>query len=185
MLVVLALLISLACSRDCYSGSNQAPLNYNHELINGTDCMPCYYRCMQCNTTLATGCNVNSCERGYFYTSTGRCDKCPPNCHSCANANECLSCFAGYYLTAATCLACPAGVDSCSISAIVSCLPGYFYEASRLQCSACISNCRSCQNLQSCVSCLPGFYYQSSNSSCVACTSNCTVCGSSTTCSDC
>lgn len=48
-----------------------------------------------------------------------------------------------------------------------------------------MTNCSSCQSLQSCSSCLPRLFYQSASNSCVACSANCELCSSSTVCDTC
>ncbi|XP_073723703.1 proprotein convertase subtilisin/kexin type 5b isoform X1 [Misgurnus anguillicaudatus] len=87
----------------------------------------------------------DSCPEGYYHSSSGTCDPCPPNCTVCISTDHCLYCAPSYYPTDGKCvkLQCGEGVDP-----------------DQEDCVTCEEGCEKCLsvNPEHCMSCLPGYY---------------------------
>lgn len=179
VLVVVLCLAPTATCRACYTRNGSVPLNYNHDLRSGTDCLPCFYACTQCPDTQT--CSL--CEEGY-YQEGGACKECPVNCRSC-NQSGCLNCHAGHYLSGGWCRQCLEGAASCSLSSSLSCKAGYYYDSAALSCGKCIPNCRTCRTSQGCDACAAGYFYASSQAACSPCMALCSSCSQQAVCDVC
>ena len=134
-------------------------------------CQKCASSCAACANT-ATACLVcapglyqnpldascvppTSCPAGFFADQTYlKCSACPSSCATCLSATACLTCRAGFSLSASQCLNnCPAG---------------YFYNTTASACAKCHFYCATCfaGAYNNCLSCPTNQYL--SNSQCVA-----------------
>lgn len=108
------------------------------------------------------------------------CLPCPLNCRVCTNGLTCGSCNTGYYLNYnQSCLKCPAGTLSCTMSSIGLCLGGhYLSNKGYAHCVACADpNCDVCTNATLCSICRSGFLQSNvcmpcNDSLCVICYDN-------------
>ncbi|CAG9330192.1 unnamed protein product [Blepharisma stoltei] len=149
-----------------------------------------------------------TCIPGYYFSSNTECSPCAPQCASCSNLQTyCGSCADTIHMTAAPTCACP--TNGSLAGTVCVCNTGYYFS-SKTVCSACQSNCASCDlNPNACDTCKDtthmsaapncacpnnsaligttcvcnaGYFY-SSNTVCSACQNNCQSCsGSSTNC---
>ncbi len=138
------------------------------------------------------------CNDG-FYKSNGGCEACPTNYESCTdegftckagyfsngtacpackdafdNAITCTavaatSCYAGYYLKAGQCAACPTN-STCTSDTNFTCNNGFY--KSNGACVSCPANYETCNNNG--FTCKGGFY--KSDNECIKCTGNATTC---------
>lgn len=113
---------------------------------------------------------------------------CPIGCPSCLTASTCESCSDGFVLdsTTSTCLRCGGQCQSCSSTALSTCLncfSGTFLASG--SCNLCNVTCRECsETANNCTSCPAGLV--PSGGSCVTCTDkNCIICTNAATCTIC
>lgn len=222
-----------ACPDNSGLVSNSCACNPGYYYTAPTVCSACQSPCATCNdqTTCVTcvdslhssapncacpqpGSLVGStctCQAGYYFSSSTVCSACSNNCATCATSpGICSVCKDTVHMSPAPNCQCPA--NSVLAAADCVCNPGYFY-LSTTACSACNSNCYTCQtqasNCQSCVDtvhmtvapacacpsnsqlsdsicvCNAGYYY-SSSSVCSPCSNECATCDTNpNTCDSC
>lgn len=110
-------------------------------------------------STCTGGCTV--CPLNYIL-SNSQCLQCgTTSCARCAATalNTCTACYAGSYLNAGACSACPAGCSTCSSPQnCLTCSPGYTAQAqsiaTQISCVKCQAPCALCiGNAQTCTKC--------------------------------
>lgn len=146
MLVVLALATSAhAAINNCIEAGPTA--------ANGTEtCRTCSSNTYKNNYTVATACF--DCPRPYF---------------SCSDANTCLTCQAGYYLSGVSCLPCTANCANCQLNGqCTACNVGYgFINGGCIKCS---DNCLDCTSSTYCTRCQDKYYFVSTDNNTRRCT---------------
>lgn len=131
-------------------------------LLN-SECKLCPGYCSQCNSYLVcTALVQNNQQVLYFNQTTGETELaiCQQNCQTCSsfNAQLCLQCMNGTYLSKGNCLKCSSSCLTCNPSSpniCLSCYPNSFLYNNNT-CLSCSSNCFTCQdanNLGKCLSC--------------------------------
>jgi len=144
----------------------------------------CSPGCSSCATGTCT-----SCFSGYIFNSnSATCLRCGPNCLTCSssNANQCLTCINGSYLSGTNCQPCSPTCITCSgtASSCQTCLPGQYYSGS--SCAPCSLNCFNCSSFSQCITCNNGFVL-AKNGKCRGCSMSCSSCSSTniTQCTSC
>lgn len=136
--------------------------------VSNGACVACLSGCNFCSSEIAI---CLGCGTGTFLTLSGSCTACSPFCTVC-NANGCITCYSGYYLTSSfTCAQnCQSPCATCSVTApstCLTCVAGYIVNPSSIQ------NCQpsvECSNNSTCSVCPFGFVLSAQK--CVACDSN-------------
>ena len=152
------------------------------------NCSDIFSNCSECDSTKCTKCKDNN-----YYINNGKCENCPTNkiCDGINAYDEsyCTNPPAGYYCDNNNIKKCTDkyGVycATCTSAQCTKCINGYYKSGN--QCLACIQDCITCNNSNSCVKCYSHAYLTSSGI-CVGCGSaiaHCMLCVSSTQCTTC
>ena len=131
---------------------------------NGSDsCESCYG-----NATISNG--VCTCNLGYYqYIFTEPCTQYPCSeclpclfeCQTCSDANECLICNNGYYLSndGENCTSCSLGCDNCTDeNTCFNCFSGYFLNLINQECVTICPNTTIIVNNTTCDICSNGTF---------------------------
>lgn len=159
--------------------------------LNGANCSACAVQGCELCTALSPSQCIN-CFSGY-YLSGNTCQACNiSGCLDCNQANTCVSCQLGYFLSSPSacslCSAVMSGCTKCTSSSVCTECQTLFYLSgnSCVPCSNALAGCAFCTNATACLSCNTGYYLNSSNL-CSLCTSlaGCVLCTSMSTCTYC
>lgn len=135
----------------------------------------CYYcgvngKCTECSAAVDFRQMNNATMRcvplpGYYESGVSQAAPCVPgNCLTCTSATNCLSCYAGKFLSGTACLVCMPNCANCTAaSTCTACDPYYVFTG-----SACAPNC---SEITACSSCTVG----GSGVDCSACTTGYTL----------
>ena len=165
---------------ECYRNSEEiicTSCNSFTFLADGKCINSCTENCLNCayeNENEKLLCN--QCKNDYFLKEYGEgriCEKCPENCTSCLNKNNCTGCLEEYKLIDGVCEKyCNIGSDSSCVSCdfdeknkCQECNPGYYLPNNisiySSTCNYCGPHCLSCygdENYPICTQCEEGFY---------------------------
>ncbi|KAA0713725.1 Proprotein convertase subtilisin/kexin type 5 [Triplophysa tibetana] len=122
----------------------------------------------------------DSCPKGYYHSSKGTCDPCPPNCTVCTSTDHCIYCAPSYYPRDGKCVT-------------LECGEGEVADLDHVDCVTCEEGCEKCLsvNPEHCMACLPDYYQLGSScrkicpagtfeeknlKHCARCDDNCVTC---------
>jgi hypothetical protein len=121
------------------------------------------------------------------------CYKCLPNCVTCSDDRNCLSCIEGYYLSGNKCEKCLPNCQSCITKYTCgACATGFFPNSDKSACldctldassnpkilgmfkdgnvcKKCIDNCKKCSTDSTCLVCHTDWYLKTTTNLCVRC----------------
>lgn len=149
----------------------------------------------QNNTIVAM--NAFTCSRcSDLYWLSKTLNKCtlrvnnPVQCTSTdPEADTCLSCINGYYLSSNKCLPYPNGIYGCStyaaLNACTLCLPGFYLFYNKCIPSTIVPNCQVYSGNYTCSACMNKYYLQSNTSCIVPNATNCLQVSNINTCATC
>ncbi len=161
-------------------------------------CSSCLTNCVACSS----GTTCTTCATGFFRSTSGgtvECTACTSNCDTCVSATTCTKCASTYYYYYNT----TSTTGSCGLTC-----PDYMYpNATTMTCTSCISNCKTCEDMNYCLACNSGLmlYHitpdgdkcssvcpagtyisvETSGSVCRPCLENCNSCTNNTKCLNC
>lgn len=169
------------------------------------NCLTCQdsANCITCKSPYLLNADNNKCDflicpDGYYFDSSGICQKCKSPCRTCfgSSAFDCKSCFESYGLRETVCILCDSSCKECvdentkcischfplllhNFKCLENCPNGYFIHSSSTFCLSCDSNCLTCDiKTDYCLSCEPSKYLSNENK-CVSCDVQCKGCSNS------